>query len=114
LKERNTKKIEIFNIENFIKGWVIGNFYPTLYSTNDVEVAVKTYKKGEFEDSHFHKIATEFTIIISGEVEMNGIRYHEGDIIKIEPEISTNFVSITDSKTVVIKLPGANNDKYIG
>jgi hypothetical protein len=113
LKESNTKNIKKFNLENFEKGWIIGNFSPTLYKTNDVEVAIKTYKKGEFEDSHYHKIATEFTIIITGIVEMNGIRYHEGEIIKIEAEIATNFISITDAKTVVIKIPGANNDKYI-
>jgi hypothetical protein len=107
------QKIEKFNIENFINGWIIGNFAPTLYKTNDVEVAIKVYKKGEFENSHYHKIATEFTVVLTGIIEMNGTRYQEGDIIKIEPEIATNFISITDAKTVVIKIPGANNDKYI-
>ena len=28
-------------------GWFIGNFEPSLYKTNDCEVAVKTYKKGD-------------------------------------------------------------------
>ena len=31
------------------KGWFVGNFEPTLLKTSDVEVAVKTYKKGDKE-----------------------------------------------------------------
>ena len=94
------------------KGWFIGNFEPSLCKTNDVEIGVKKYQQGDFENSHFHKIATEFTVIISGVVEMNGVQFAENDIIKIIPGVSTNFKALTDVITVVVKLPGANNDKY--
>ncbi|WP_343707626.1 hypothetical protein [Flavobacterium sp.] len=104
--------MEKYNLDDMFKGWFIGNFEPSLYVTNDVEVGVKKYKKGEFENSHFHKIATEFTVIISGIVEMNGTQYTNNDIIKIVPGVSTNFKALTDVITVVVKLPGANNDKY--
>lgn len=105
-------EIEQFSLENMIKGWFVGNFEPSLFKTNDVEVGVKKYLAGDYENAHFHKIATEFTVIISGVVEMNGIQYVENDIIKIIPGVSTNFKAITDAVTVVVKLPGANNDKY--
>ncbi len=95
-----------------IKGWFIGNFEPSLYKTNDVEVGIKKYNAGDYENFHYHKIATEFTVIVSGTVEMNGIQYGENDIIKIVPEVLTNFKALTDVITVVVKLPGANNDKY--
>lgn len=104
--------LEKYNLEEMFKGWFIGNFEPSLFKTNDVEVGVKKYKRDEFENSHFHKIATEFTVVISGIVEMNGVQYGENDIIKILPGVSTNFKAITDVVTVVVKLPGANNDKY--
>jgi len=104
--------IEKYDLDEMFKGWFIGNFEPSLYKTNDVEVGIKKYKKGEFENSHFHKIATEFTVIISGIVEMNGIQYSENDIIKIVPRVPTNFKALTEVITVVVKLPGANNDKY--
>ena len=45
---------------------------------------------------------------------MNGIRYKAGDIIEIKPLEGTDFKAITDSQNVVIKIPGANNDKYLG
>lgn len=101
------------NLSNMTKGWFIGNFEPSLFKTNDVEVAVKSYKAGDHEDKHYHKIATEYTVIINGEVEMNGVRYKTGDIIVMEPGEATDFTAVTDSTNVVVKIPGANNDKYL-
>ncbi len=105
--------IEKYRIEEMVKGWFIGNFEPTLYQTNDTEVGVKQYKAGDHEASHHHKIATEFTVVLNGEIEMNGKRYKDGDIIKINPGVSTDFKAITDVTTVVVKIPGASNDKYV-
>lgn len=101
-------------LEEMVKGWFVGNFEPTLLKTNDVEVAVKEYKKGDFEDRHYHKIATEITVIISGRVRMNGIEYSQGDIIVIEPNESTDFEALEDSVNTVVKYPGVSNDKYLG
>lgn len=103
----------IENINYMTKGWFIGNFNPSLFKTNEVEVAVKHYKAGDHEDAHYHKIATEYTVIIEGEVEMNGVRYGKDTIIVMEPGEATDFTAITDSVNVVVKMPGANNDKYL-
>lgn len=94
-------------------GWFIGNFEPTLFSTNEFECAVKTYKKGSFEVAHHHKIATEYTIIISGKVKMFEKEWISGDVIIVEPMDSTSFTALEDSATVVVKIPGANDDKYL-
>lgn len=100
-------------LNEMIKGWFIGNFNPSLFKTNDVEVAVKEYKKGDHEGLHYHKIATEYTCIISGRVKMNGIEYGKGDIVVMEPGEATDFECLEDDTTnVVVKIPGANNDKY--
>jgi len=104
--------MEITQLENMVKGWFIGDFEPSLYKTNDVEVGVKYYKEGDYEPSHFHKIATEFTVILDGRVEMNGNIYESGSILKILPNESTDFKALTNVKTVVVKIPGASNDKY--
>lgn len=100
-------------LDDMIKGWFVGNFEPTLYKTDDAEVAVKSYKSGDNEKAHFHKIATEITVIVSGTVRMNGIEYKDGDIIIMEPGDITDFEALTDAVNVVVKLPGANHDKYI-
>ena len=100
-------------LDDMVKGWFIGNFNPSLLKTNDVEVAVKKYKKGDHEGKHYHKIATEYTCIISGRVKMNGTEYGKGDIVVMEPGEATDFECLEDGTTnVVVKLPGANNDKY--
>jgi hypothetical protein len=100
-------------INDFIGGWFVGNFEPSLCKTNDVEIGIKYYKTGDCEGYHHHKIATEFTAIILGKVLMDGITYEAGEIITIRPNFSTNFEAIEDTVTVVVKIPGANNDKYI-
>lgn len=106
--------MKIAKLEDMIKGWFVGNFEPTLLRTNDVEVAVKSYKKGDYEEKHYHKIATELTVITRGRVKMNGIEYKEGDIIVMEPGEATDFECLEDgSQNVVVKIPGANNDKYL-
>lgn len=100
-------------LENMVKGWFVGNFEPSLYKTNDVEVALKTYNKGDKEEKHYHKIATEITVVAQGKIKMNGAEYKKGDIIIINPNESTDFECLEDNtQNVVVKLPGANNDKY--
>lgn len=106
--------MKVAKLEDMFKGWFVGNFDPTLLRTNDVEVAVKSYNKGDYEAKHFHKIATELTVIISGRVRMNGIEYGKGDIIVMEPDETTDFECLEDgTQNVVVKIPGANNDKYL-
>ena len=101
-------------LKDMVKGWFVGNFTPTLIATNLVEVAVKEYKKGEYEVRHHHKIATEITVITAGRVLMNGVEYIKGDIVVIEPFEATDFRVLEDSVTTVVKIPGASNDKYEG
>ena len=101
-------------LEQMTHGWFVGNFEPSLYKTNAVEVAVKRYSKGDDEEAHYHMVATEITVIVSGCVMMNGTVFSEGDILVIDPSESTDFRVLSDTVTVVVKIPGANNDKYLG
>ena len=106
--------MEKFNIKTFTKGWFIGDFSPSLFKTKDFEVSYKTYKAGDFEPIHFHKIATEFTLITKGKVSFNGQFFTKGDIIKVLPLEEILFKSITNSETIVVKIPSSKNDKYFG
>jgi quercetin dioxygenase-like cupin family protein len=103
-----------FQLSDMTKGWFVGDFAPTLIQTQEVEVGVKQYKKGDYEARHHHKIATEITVIVSGKVRMNKQLYGAGDILVIEPGESTDFEVLEDVTTVVVKYPGAQNDKYMG
>ncbi len=103
-----------FLLSEMTKGWFVGDFSPTIIKTQDVEVGVKHYQKGDHEDRHHHKIATEVTVIISGKVRMNEDVYISGDILVIKPGESTDFEALEDTITVVVKHPGSQNDKYMG
>lgn len=102
-----------FNVKDFKLGWFIGNFEPTLFPSKDFEVAIKRYKSGDKEESHMHKISTEYTIIVSGNVLMNDVLYKEDDIIVIEPGEYTDFECLEDVVTCVVKVPSSKNDKYV-
>ncbi len=106
--------MKVFSLDDMNKGWFVGNFTPTVLSTNQVEVAIKRYKAGEYEPAHYHKIATEITVITDGEVRMNDIVYRAGAILVIEPNTTTDFLALTDVTTTVVKYPSVNGDKYLG
>ena len=105
--------MNLYKLDDMIGGWFIGHFEPSVLKTTDFEVAIKKYKAGDFESKHFHKVATEYTVIVSGSAKMDGVIYGENSIIKIEPGIPTDFLAITDVVTVVVKKPSIQNDKYL-
>ena len=107
-------KFKTYQIDQFVGGWFVGAFDPSILHTNDVEVALKAYKQGDSEVSHHHKVATELTVVVSGKVKMRGETFEAGTIVEIQPGESTDFVALTDATTVVVKYPGASNDKYLG
>ena len=100
-------------MNDMVKGWFVGNFEPSLIKTNDVEVAVKEYKQGDYEEAHYHKIATELTVVVSGRVRMFDNIYEKGDIVIVEPMDITDFEALEDTVCTVVKYPGASNDKYM-
>lgn len=104
--------MEIFRLDDMVKGWFVGDFSPAALRTAAAEVAVKSYKAGDREDRHLHKIAVEVTVVLNGTVEMCDRRLGPGDIIKLSPGEATAFSAVTDVTTVVVKLPSVTGDKY--
>lgn len=99
-------------LNEMVKGWFVGDFEPSVLKSNQFEVAVKRYKKGYKENRHVHKIATEITVIVEGEVKMNNEIYKTNDIITINPNEDTDFECLKDTITVVVKTPSIFDDKY--
>jgi len=105
--------MKVSSLNQMTRGWFVGDFDPSLLKTQAIEVAVQTFKAGAHEAKHFHEIATELTVIVSGRATMNGVEYQAGDIIKIDPGEATDFKALVDTVTTVVKYPGASNDKYL-
>lgn len=104
--------MERHHLNDMVKGWFVGDFDPTVLRTQAAEVAVKVYQPGDYDAWHYHKIATEVTLILHGRVRMNDSIYQTGDIITIRPNEGTDFQALEPTTTVVVKVPGAQNDKY--
>ena len=102
------------NIDEFTKGWVVGDFDPVIIKNKDLEVAVKYYKKDDIESMHVHKQAIEITVVVNGEIMMNDYIFKKGEICILEKNEPCKFKSLQDNTiTMVIKSPSIVNDKYI-
>ena len=104
----------VHDLNQFVKGWFIGPFTPTLDLTTAFECAVKKYRAGEYEEKHHHRIATEYTVIATGRVRMNGVEYGPDSVVEIKPGEATDFEALTDVVTFVVKTPAVKGDKYAG
>ena len=102
-----------YELKKFVRGWFVGGFDPSIIKTKDVEVAVQHFKAGDKEDEHCHKIATEVTCVVAGRAKLSGKLLGPGDIVEIPPGEYSNFEALEDTITVVVKYPGALNDKYL-
>ena len=100
------------NMDDFFKGWLVGDFTPALFNSKDVEVGLKYYIAGDVECSHVHRIVTEYTIVVYGKVIMKGVEFGAKSVIKIEPGEATSFQCVEDAATLVIKTPSIPSDKY--
>ncbi len=102
-----------FRLEQFNKGWFIGDFEKALHKTKDFEVALKPYIKGDKEPRHHHRIATEYTAVVYGAFRMEDTIYRAGEIVCMYPNQSTDFECIESGATVVVKVPSVPEDKYL-
>jgi quercetin dioxygenase-like cupin family protein len=68
---------------------------------------------GDKDAAHYHKIAREITLVVSGTVRMVDQVWEAGSIIDIEPGRVNQFEALTDATVTVVKIPSAKNDKYL-
>lgn len=102
-----------YNLNNFTRGWVVGDFDPSIIRTKNFEFMVRTYNQGDKELPHLHKIADEITVVVSGKFKMNNEILETGDILHISPGEQTDFECLEGGSTAVIKSPSIIGDKYL-
>lgn len=101
------------NLEDFTRGWIIGDFEPSILRNSMFEIAVQEYNAGDKEKNHYHKIATEYNLILDGEVLFNDEKFIKNEICIIESGDKTLFQAVTDARVLVIKHPSIKDDKYL-
>jgi quercetin dioxygenase-like cupin family protein len=97
----------------FKGGWFIGDFEPSVLRTPDFEVALATHKKGDIWPKHYHSIATEYNLLISGKMFLCGETINEGEIFILEKGEVADPQFLEDCKVLVVKTPSLPYDKII-
>ena len=102
-----------YNIKDMVNGWEVGNFDPSVLKTEKFEVGYHKYKKGAPTQNHYYKKSTEINIVVSGDVEINGERFREGEIFVLEPYSVSESSFHKNTDLIVIRDASYTDDKYI-
>ena len=105
--------MKLARLSEFTNGWFLGNFNPSLFKSEDFEVCVKNFKKGDVEAAHFQKVATEVTVVLSGSVRMGDHILQVDDILTIYKGEVCDFEALSDCKVLGIKFPSLPEDKVL-
>jgi hypothetical protein len=102
----------IDKLELFKGGWFIGNFSPSLLKTDAFEVCYKYHPKGELWTAHYHKLGTEYNLLVRGKMKMHGKILEAGTIFIMEPYEVADPEFLEDCEVLIIKTPSVPGDKY--
>ena len=105
----NTPKI--YNISNYTRGWLIGNFSPAIFKTRQFELGLLTHNKNEKWDYHYHAYMGEINVLLEGNMFINNRQIHKGEIFYIPENQLTCPNFIEDCKILCIKVPSIVGDK---
>ena len=106
--------MDVSHISDFVGGWFIGNFSPTLEANPHMEVCLKRYPAGATEPVHYQVNATEYTLVISGRCRIGAIEVGPDEIVRIPPGEAAGFVALEDVVLVAVKTPSIPDDKVAG
>lgn len=103
-----------FSLKDFTGGWVLGNFKPSLNSGEvDFEFGVKFFNAGDVEPCHFQRVATEYSIVVSGICRIGTYELTQGQGLEIPPGEIADFEAISDCAIAVVKMPSSPSDKIL-
>lgn len=92
-------------------GWWIGNFEPSVLKTAQFEVAYKVHRQGEDWPLHFQHEATEYNLLVEGQLQIDEQVFQAGDIFIIRPKRLVKPLFLTNCALVVVKVPSLPQDK---
>ncbi len=105
--------MKISKLNDMTRGWFIGDFEPSIIRTQAFEVGILTHKKDENWEEHYHKIASEYNVLLKGKMSINGTLLNEGDIFILEPMETALPVFMEDCVVLCVKVPSVIGDKYL-
>jgi len=103
--------LKIYKLEDFDRGYFIGNFPKAIFKTNAFEVSLKKHLKTDKHELHYHKFVTEFILVVRGMMRVNGQVINEGHIFVLEPYMINEIEYLDECELVVVKSPSLPNDR---
>ena len=100
-------------LTNYTRGWIIGDFAPSIIKTKSFEIGILFHPKGEQRPPHFHSQITEYNILVSGKMKINNKVLMPGTIFIFEPYEIANPEFLDDCMVICVKIPSIPDDKHI-
>jgi quercetin dioxygenase-like cupin family protein len=110
--QNNFGSVKNNKLDNMTRGWLIGNFEPSILKTDTFEVGYLKHPKGELWPPHVHKEVNEYNILIKGKMIINNEIIEQGEIFIIPKNMLTSAKFLEDCEILCIKVPSNTKDKY--
>jgi dTDP-glucose pyrophosphorylase/mannose-6-phosphate isomerase-like protein (cupin superfamily) len=107
------KDFNVIDTNNYTRGWLIGDFEPSIQKESKYEIGLLTHKKGEKWGFHYHRESVEINILIKGRMIINNMELNDGDIFIFDKNIIACPIFLEDCKLICIKIPSVPGDKFI-
>jgi len=104
--------MNITKITDYVRGWFIGDFEPTILRTKDFEVGLIRHKKGELWTSHYHKDSVEYNVLVTGKMIVQEQELSDGDVFIFQKGEIADPVFLEDCTVVCVKVPSIPSDKF--
>lgn len=104
--------MHVTKLSDYIRGWFIGDFKPTVLRTEDFEVGVLTHKKDEKWPAHYHKQSIEYNVLVSGKMIVQGKELNSGDVFVFDKGEIADPVFVEECTIVCVKVPSIPSDKF--
>ena len=103
--------MKLYDPSDYIGGWFIGDFEPSIWRTSAYEVGYKHHVAGEPWAAHYHEHMDEITFLLEGTMQMQGQTLTGPVIFLLERNEIADPEFVTDCKVFVIKAPSVPGDK---
>ena len=98
--------MKISRLDNYKGNWIVGNFYPNLVASDQMEVCIWYMNEYSYEGFYYREKDTVNFVILDGCIQSNGCKYYSGEILTIPPGEVHDLLPLQDSRVLFIKSPG--------
>jgi mannose-6-phosphate isomerase-like protein (cupin superfamily) len=103
--------VKVNRLDAMTRGWLIGDFKPSILRTSQFEVGYLSHKKGEIWPAHVHNQADEYNVLIRGSMQLNNELLSQGEIFIIKKGMLAKAMFFEDCEVLCIKCPSIPSDK---